>query len=151
MRSLGTQQLDIGERLLAANPGKTPPWWDVHEQEGYVDVRDPEEVFYNDCPPHIAAWASARLEHQSPGLVASAAPCGCLAWNPEYVHRLHQGRSDPRSLQEHMASRAEETLFLDSSHSPFLSQPDTVANLLRVALQRASTTAGDQRRSRVTW
>jgi len=108
-------------------------------------VRDPEEVFYNDRPPQIEAWASACLEHQSPGLVASAAPCGRLAWNPEYVHRLHQGRSDPRSLQEHMASRAEETLFLDSSHSPFLSQPDTVANLLRVALQRASTKAGDQR------
>ena len=58
-------QLDVGESLPAADPGRAPPWWDVHEQEGYVDVRDPEQVFYNDCPPDVAAWASARLTHQS--------------------------------------------------------------------------------------
>ena len=108
-------------------------------------MRDPEEVFYNDCPPHIAAWASARLEHES--LISWRQPLRPAAWRgiPSIYIVCTKDAASLRSLPERMASRAGEALFLDSSRSPFLSQPDTVANLPRVALQRASTTAGDQR------
>jgi len=79
-------------------------------------VRDPEEVFYNDCPPHIAAWASARLEHQS--LISWRQPLRPAAWRgiPSTYIVCTKDAAMPPSLQERMAGRAGEMLFLDSSH-----------------------------------
>jgi pimeloyl-ACP methyl ester carboxylesterase len=131
-------QLDVGESLPAADPGRAPPWWDVHEQEGYVDVRDPQHVFYNDCPPDVAARASARLTHQS--LASWRQPLRAAAWRgiPSTYVVCTKDAAIPLSLQEHMASRAGQRLSLEASHSPFLSQPGSVANLLRGVLEQVS-------------
>src|SRR5205807_2543099 len=133
-------QPDVGESLPIADPGRAPPWCDVHHQEGYVDVRGPEHVFYNDCPPDVAAWASARLTHQS--LASWRQPPRAAAWHgirSTYVV-CTKDAAIPLSLQERMATRAGARLSLEASHSPFLSQPARVANLLRGVLEQASRT-----------
>lgn len=135
-------QLDVGESLPAGQPGRAPAWWDVHEQEGYVDVRDPEHVFYNDCPPEVATWASARLTHQS--LTSWRQPLRAAAWRaiPSTYVVCTEDAAIPPSLQERMATRARQRLSLEASHSPFLSQPVSVANLLRGLLEKCLKSNG---------
>lgn len=70
---------DVGESLndLAGQSG-LPPWLDPHPEQGYVDVRDPAQIFYSDVDPESAAEYAARVVHQ--GLSATFTPVGAAAW-----------------------------------------------------------------------
>jgi pimeloyl-ACP methyl ester carboxylesterase len=126
-------QLDVGDSLLSAVGGTPPDWWDVHEAEGYIDALRPREIFYGDVDDATADASIARLGHQS--LTAKRQPLTRAAWHtvPSTYVVCEQDAAIPVFAQEAMAARAKRVLHLPASHSPFLSRPAELADLLRTA------------------
>jgi hypothetical protein len=130
-------QLDVGESLPAADPGRAPP--------GGMSTsrRDTSTCAIPNMSSTTTARPTSPPGHQ---LASRTSP------SPRGVSRSVQlpgggsrapTSSAPRTrrshfLQEHMASRAGQRLSLEASHSPFLSQPGSVANLLRGVLEQVS-------------
>lgn len=96
-----------------------------------VDPARAYDVFYADCPPAVAEAAVARLRPQAAACFDQR-PIG-LAWlqcQSTYVV-CTQDRALAPELQNRMAAqRARQAYQLNASHSPFLSQPTVVADLL---------------------
>jgi pimeloyl-ACP methyl ester carboxylesterase len=127
--------LDEGESLLGAVGGVAPPWWDVRGDR--VLVQTPAEVFYNDVSPELTARSVARVAAHS--LAAFDQPQTNAGWKsvPSTYVIAEQDQAIPVFAQEAMAQRAGEVLRMDTGHSPFLSQPEALAQLLRPILDRA--------------
>jgi hypothetical protein len=123
--------LDEGESL-ADVAGRTPPAWQVPDANGRtMSVAGPQEVFYNTCAPAIADAAAARLR---PHTIASfVEPVRSVAWRdiPSTYVICDLDNAIPVPAQEAMSARAGATHRLDSDHSPFLTDPDAVADLIR--------------------
>jgi hypothetical protein len=87
-------------------------------------------AFYADCDPDEAAAAVARL---GPQLVAGSrqAPNG-IAWHdtPSTFVICLRDESIQVPLLRRMSSRATDVVEWDTSHSPFLSRPELVVDLL---------------------
>jgi pimeloyl-ACP methyl ester carboxylesterase len=133
-------QLDVGESPLGARQGVPPPWWEVHEAEGYVDALRPRETFYADVDPVTADAAIARLGHQS--LASVSEPLTQVSWRkiPSTYVICEKDSAIPPAVQERMARRAHRVQRLNTSHSPFMSQPSQVAHLLHHELKQAAAT-----------
>lgn len=119
--------------------GTPPPWWEIHEAKGYIDPRRPREIFYGDVDRLIANAAIARLGHQS--FAAVSQPVTQASWHniPSTYVICERDSAIPPTAQEGMARRrAHRIERLDTSHSPFLSQPSRVADLLRHELKQAA-------------
>jgi len=88
------------------------------------------EFFYHDCPPEVAAAASAQLRPMS--LAAMAGVTRQVAWRekPSTYVVCTDDRAIPVALQRSAAARTNEVVELPGSHSPFLSRPDDLARLL---------------------
>ena len=126
--------LDEGESLLRGEV--TPPsWQDARGDQ--VLVRTPADVFYNDVSPELTAWAVGRLSAES--LAAFEQPLTNAGWKvvPSTYVICEQDQAIAPFVQEAMAQRAGEVLRMDTGHSPFLSQPEALAGLLRPILDRA--------------
>jgi pimeloyl-ACP methyl ester carboxylesterase len=125
-----------GESLLGAVGGTPPPWWQVRA-DGYVDTLDPERVFYQDCAPRQVAEAVARLRPHA--LTAFREQLTEAAWEsvPTTYVVCTRDQAIPPEAQRQMATRASRVRELDTSHSPFLSQPQLLAALLREAARDA--------------
>ena len=101
--------------------------------EGALDVdRDlAPKIFYNDCSEADARWATSQLQPEwlAPGgpTVLDQAPW--RATPSTYVVCTEDQAALPEA-QEEMAAQATTALRWASSHSPFLSQPALVADLL---------------------
>jgi pimeloyl-ACP methyl ester carboxylesterase len=122
--------LDEGESLFAAVGGVEPDWWNISEDGRTVIPDRPGEIFYNDCSPEDAADASARL---NPQLIDSfKQPLRAAAWRdrPSTYVICDQDNAIPVFAQEHMSQHAGEVRRIDASHSPFLSRPDEVAEIV---------------------
>jgi pimeloyl-ACP methyl ester carboxylesterase len=99
---------------------------------------DPERAvaaFYHDCDPEVAAAAVARLRPQS--LAALAGEVDAAAWRetPATYVVCTEDRAVTVALQRSNASRIDGSgiggsIDWPTSHSPFLSRPDLVADLL---------------------
>jgi pimeloyl-ACP methyl ester carboxylesterase len=123
--------LDEGESLSTI-AGSTPPEWQVPEPDGRtLTVAGAQEVFYNTCPPDVADAAAARLRPQT--IAALVQPVKSVAWRdvPSTYVICDRDNAIPVPAQEAMAARAGTTHRLDSDHSPFLNDPDAVAELIR--------------------
>ena len=123
--------LDAGESLISAVGGEAPPWWSVHPGEGYLDPLDPVTRFYHDVrDPELIKTAISRLRHQS--WPSFTQPLTRAAWRdlPSTFVVLGQDRAIPVPAQEAMAQRATRIRRMDTSHSPFLSQPAQLAELI---------------------
>lgn len=131
-------QLDVGESLLGARQGIPPPWWEIHEAEGFIDALRPREIFYGDVDSVTADAAIARLGHQS--LASVSQPLTQASWRniPSTYVICEKDSAIPPAVQEWMARRAHRVQRLDTSHSPFLSRPSRVADLLRNELKQAA-------------
>ncbi|MCW2903315.1 MAG: hypothetical protein JWO67_5580 [Streptosporangiaceae bacterium] len=131
-------QLDVGESLLGAAGGRRPEWWGVHEAQGYIEALCPREIFYGDLEAEAASAATARLGYQS--LQSVSQPLTRAAWRtiPSTYVVAERDAAIPVAVQEAMAQRAHQIRYLDTSHSPYLSQPALVADLLREELAKAS-------------
>jgi pimeloyl-ACP methyl ester carboxylesterase len=127
-------QLDVGETLLSSVGGVIPDWWDVHEEEGYLDVLHPEDVFWGDLTPQATRKAVAQAGHL--GLETVRQPLTRAAWRsvPSTYVITEKDNAFPVLAQEAMAKRAQRVRRINSCHSPFLSQPENMAALIRQEL-----------------
>jgi pimeloyl-ACP methyl ester carboxylesterase len=123
--------LDEGESL-ASIAGSTPPDWQIPDPEGRtLSVAGAQQVFYNTCAPEVADAAAARLRPQT--IASFVQPVRSVAWRdvPSTYVICDRDQAIPVPAQEAMAARADTTQRLESDHSPFLSDPDAVADLIR--------------------
>lgn len=133
-------QLDVGEALAADR--EPPDWWELHD--GYAAARSPHEIFYTDLDVETVASMTPRLGYQA--LAPFAQPLTRAAWReiPSTYLVCTQDRAIPVAHQEAMAQRATRVVRMDTAHSPFLSRPAEVADLLReeLAAVRSRVAAG---------
>jgi pimeloyl-ACP methyl ester carboxylesterase len=123
--------LDEGESLLATIGGALPPWIVVPDGNAMV-VTDAERVFYNTSPADAASAATARLRPQAKATFEQTVRS--VAWRddvPSTYIICDRDNAIPVPAQEAMAARADTTHRLDADHSPFLTDPDAVAALIR--------------------
>jgi pimeloyl-ACP methyl ester carboxylesterase len=87
-------------------------------------------ALYHDCAPADVEWAVARLGPQT--FASLTAPATHAAWRrvPSSYVVCRDDRAVPASIQRQLAARAETVVEWPTSHSPFLSRPDLVADLL---------------------
>ena len=123
-------QLDEGESLMSAMNGEIPDWVVMSEDGTSSSVARPLEIFYADVDEGVARESADRLGHQS--VASFAAELTAAAWTrigSTYVV-CEQDRAIPATAQEAMSQRAGTVHRLDSSHSPFLSMPERVAEII---------------------
>jgi pimeloyl-ACP methyl ester carboxylesterase len=126
--------LDAGRSLLDAMQHELPPWIAVDEAASTCLPHDAERALFGDCSAEVAALATQRLVPQALG--ALAAPQTAAAWRtlPSTYVVCEADRAVPPPAQAAMAAHAGRVEYLDSSHSPFLSQPLAVVDLICRAL-----------------
>jgi pimeloyl-ACP methyl ester carboxylesterase len=95
-----------------------------------VDPERAASAFYHDCTPDVAAAAVERLRPQS--LAALGGEVDAAAWHdkPATYVVCTEDRALPVALQRSNAARIGEWVDWPTSHSPFLSRPDLVADLI---------------------
>jgi len=94
----------------------------------------PESVFFNDLDATAAASAVGQLGYQSYSSMRQ--PLTETAWRsiPSTYIVCEADNAVPVAAQELMARRADDVYRLNTSHSPFLSQPAALAQLIRCSL-----------------
>jgi pimeloyl-ACP methyl ester carboxylesterase len=122
--------LDEGESLFATVGSVQPDWWLVSDDGRTVFPDRAEEIFYNACPPELAAEAAGRLQPQS--IASFEQPVRAVGWRdaPATYVICDQDAAIPVFAQEHMSQRAGHVRRLDADHSPFLMLPDAVVELI---------------------
>lgn len=122
---------EVGETLsgLFGNNG-TPPFLDA--ADGLLTVKPGwgSRLFYSDCPPEVAADAESRLLPQN--AVTFGQEVRAAAWRTiptSYIVTTEDQAMHPDG-QRRMAKRVGDSVDLHSGHSPFLSQPEKLADLL---------------------
>jgi len=135
------------EALADIIGGGLPPWLSPNDK-GTIDVDDPGDHFYHDLTPEeTTRWTSRLVRH--PTAAQFNAPKGTkgkAAWRSIPVTYLvcRNDRALPEAVQEMMASRIEKAdsgvvvhrEYCEASHSPFLSMPDRVVEVVRGVCQR---------------
>lgn len=130
------QVLDDAELAATMRPTLVMEHFLVDEEVGTtVDPAFAVECFYHDCSPDLAAGAAARLRPMRGGvgpIDSEGAESVVPAWKA--IPSTYVVCTDDRTLhpdtQRAMARNATRTVEWDTSHSPMLSQPDLVADLL---------------------
>jgi len=122
--------LPAGVALLDALNNELPHWISVDEPNGVSRVLTPETVFFGDVPQDLTDAAVPRLTTQS--FSSFAARQTRAAWEdiPSTYLLCNQDRALPPPVQEAMSQAATNVVTLNSSHSPFLCQPEKVAEIL---------------------
>jgi pimeloyl-ACP methyl ester carboxylesterase len=128
--------LDAGESLLGAVGEVAPTWWMV---DGALttagNAAEPaESLFFNDLPADVAHANAARLVAQATKPFSDTVTQ--VAWKDIPTSYLITERDTvfPLFAQEALSGRAGSAVHrLDTSHSPFLSQPDATADLIDAA------------------
>jgi pimeloyl-ACP methyl ester carboxylesterase len=131
--------LPIGESL-PPNGRALMRWSKLHQHDGigdYVEAMTPATVFYNDLDAATAAKAVSQLGYQS--YASMWQPLTETAWKtiPNTYIVCEADNAIPVAAQEEMAKRADHVYRLNTSHSPFLSQPAALARLIRRSLADA--------------
>jgi pimeloyl-ACP methyl ester carboxylesterase len=109
----------------------------VHGDDGSLSV-DPEHAaadFYHDCDPDLAVASVARLRPMPSGVDTAAladadAPPPAWTQMPSTYVVCTDDRAVHPDTQREMAEHADDRVVWDTSHSPMLSRPDLVADLL---------------------
>ncbi|GGZ29239.1 hypothetical protein GCM10010300_85210 [Streptomyces olivaceoviridis] len=120
--------LDEGESLMTCFGGEQP---DPATVEGVIPVReDPAQTLYNDVPQDKRKAALARLLPQT--ALSFAEPVSRAGWKtvPTSYVLCDDDRSLPPSYQQPFAERAGAVHHLPSGHTPLLSMPEKLADLL---------------------
>ncbi|MFJ8312953.1 MULTISPECIES: alpha/beta fold hydrolase [unclassified Streptomyces] len=123
---LAAHQLDVGESLLGV-PRQAP----ARPARGTVPPLDnPRESFYSELPEREAERAVRCLTPQD--LRSLSEPVTAAGWRevPSAYALCENDRAFAPQLQERLAIRADSVRRLPSGHSPFLSMPDRLADLL---------------------
>src|SRR5215472_13960491 len=135
--------LDTGESLFAATGGVQPDWWDVKDGLAMAgtDARPAQGLFYADLPAAAADAAVARLTTQSVRAYHDTVTSTAWRGRPTTYVITEQDAIFPVEAQEALAARAgANAVRVATSHSPFLSQPGKVADIIeRAAGQEPSS------------
>ena len=112
---------------------------DLNELVSAIDFGDrvftikPERAtaaFFHDCTPEDARAATARLRPQSMASLADKVTVAAWREKPASYVVCTDDRALPVALQRSNAARVGTSIDWPTSHSPFLSRPDLVADLL---------------------
>ncbi|QYN18952.1 alpha/beta hydrolase [Amycolatopsis sp. DSM 110486] len=139
---LAAFQLDVGESMLSSIGGTPLPYWKIDSTDNgikYVEAPlDPVDLLYSDVDTDIAQDAASRLFRYT-SYVANIQKLTEAAWKtiPSTYIICEADNAFPPFAQELLAQRAGRVHRLNTSHSPFLSQPAAVAQLLRDELASA--------------
>ena len=103
----------------------------IGEVTASVDPSAARAVFYNRCSTEDADWATAQLRTM-PTSVLIAPPPHSPAWQvlPSTYIVCTDDRILSQSAQEQMAENADSTIRIESDHSPFLSCPRKLGEVL---------------------
>jgi len=133
------------EALVYRDDGSTEGDYDVSgmlkhlriNQDGSMAFADFEgacELFYHDCDEETVRWACGQLTPEKAGDTATTPISVPHFWQAELARSFIvclQDRAQPRWLADVTARRlGVEALTIDTSHSPFLSRPAELAQLL---------------------
>ncbi|HTT02027.1 MAG TPA: alpha/beta hydrolase [Steroidobacteraceae bacterium] len=134
-----------GQSLVAIGGGREAPW--IQMLENGLTLPDPAQgaqVFYADCDAETQRWALARLKPQRAAAFAEPVPHPAWQTVPSTYIVCAQDMAIPPELQRlTFAPRARRILELDTSHSPFLSNPAALADALaQVVRDPCSPSAG---------
>ncbi|KAI1171797.1 Alpha/beta hydrolase fold-1 [Nemania sp. FL0916] len=133
-----------GTSLLEALDGVFPPFWNVASD--FITTRDAVHTFYADVEPSLADKAATALVRMPYQMVIDKA--NYEPWKHEFrVGYIFAEKDEalPISRQRALASQfpaGSFTASLESSHSPFLSMPQTLADTLEDAIRHASDHKG---------
>jgi len=123
---------DSGQSLTAARVGKRSPW--IKMLDGgltFPDLDQTAEVFYADCDPAVQQWATRQLRPQSNAAFEEAVPAPAWKSIPStYVVCADDRAIAPSAQREVFSTRTSQVVELDSSHSPFLSKPAELADII---------------------
>jgi pimeloyl-ACP methyl ester carboxylesterase len=135
-----------GQPMSAAGAGRLSARESIAEpiDEGRrMRIRSDEaaiEFFYHDCSPELARWACSKLTPQpvAPVLEPISIP---RFWKAQLSRSLILCRQDraaggPDAVAASVARLGVDPLWIDTSHSPFLSQPAACADLILKAIER---------------
>ncbi|AKS32447.1 alpha/beta hydrolase [Mycolicibacterium goodii] len=133
---LASFQLQAGQSLLSTNGGVLMPW--VTRHDGYTEVDTPRTTFYNDVDDVTARRAVSMLGRQS--IASMNQELTTTAWQviPSTYIVCEADNAIPVAKQEVFARNADEVVRLPTSHSPFLSRPAALAELITESLTERS-------------
>jgi pimeloyl-ACP methyl ester carboxylesterase len=128
---------DDGESLISIGGGKPAPWIETDERGMTLpDLSKAADLFYGDCDADTQRWAVGQLTAQPAAPFGE--PVAVPAWRSiasTYIV-CAQDRAMPAELQRStFAPRAREVRELNTSHSPFLSQPALLADMLAASVE----------------
>ncbi|WIX83457.1 alpha/beta hydrolase [Amycolatopsis carbonis] len=136
---LAAFMLDVGESMLSSVGGTPAAWWKINSTDGekYVEALDPVEIFYGDVDPDLAQEAVSQLGYTS--YSANVQKQTEVAWKtiPSTYVICEADNAFPPFAQDLFAQRAGRIHRMNTSHSPFLSQPAALAQFLRDELASA--------------
>ncbi len=123
---------ESGESVADIRGGKRLPW--VQKLDGGLTMPDPERagaLLYGGCDAATRQWALRQLRPQCNAAFEEAvrAP-GWKELRSTYVVCADDGVIAPELQREVLASRATRVIELDSGHSPFLSMPEELADIV---------------------
>jgi pimeloyl-ACP methyl ester carboxylesterase len=134
--------LDLGESL-SSGAGGQPDWWYIKDGLAIAgtDAHPVRGLFYADVPAAEAEAAAARLTSQGPRAYQDQVTATAWRGRPTTYVITEQDAVFPVGAQEALAARAgSNTVRMATSHSPFLSQPAAVADIIeRAARQEPAT------------
>ncbi|KAL6720998.1 hypothetical protein ACLMJK_000098 [Lecanora helva] len=126
-----------GKDVTAMFGGQMPPHIVVDEPGNMIRCPDPKPPLYQDIPEEMANVAVASC--MNPCLSSWTTPCPPASWNETAYHgrcafiRTIQDRCIPYHIQNMMINASEQEWILqdiDSGHSPQLSQPEKLADII---------------------
>jgi pimeloyl-ACP methyl ester carboxylesterase len=127
--------LDVGESLLGLIEVE-PPWWIVDGDT--LTPGRPLETFFADVAVDDAARAVHRLQPSSYAIVTERLTAAAWRDVPSTYVICEQDQAIAPHAQEHMAERATNVRRLPSSHSPMLSRPAELAQIVIDAAVKAA-------------
>lgn len=137
-----------GQPMMAAGAGGTGHRDDIEAIDGGTKMRFRSEkaeiaFFYHDCPSELARWACGMLTPQplAPMMEPISIPRFWEAQLPRSLILCRQDRalSSEAGVQKAIERLGVEPSWIDTSHSPFLSQPAACAELIIEATSRTPT------------
>jgi len=113
----------------------------IPQADGLTLRLDPEhapEAYYHDCAPEDVDQAVSRLGPQA--IASIMQPLTGAAWRtiPSTYIVCEEDRALPPDHQRAYATRAHEVLTIPTSHSPFLSRPDLLIDILAATLEKTA-------------
>jgi pimeloyl-ACP methyl ester carboxylesterase len=123
---------DAGESLTSIGGGQLAPW--IRILDGGLTLPDTQqapELFYADCDAQTQSWAIGKIRPQCGAPFADpVAHPGWKGIKSTYVVCAADRAMPPDWQRNLFAPRLNRVVELNCSHSPFLSQPAAVADML---------------------